>query len=70
MFSATANDYKDIPDGLITGLAFGWKADSKLKNQVKRWLRKGKWAVTIFQAVPAPDSFSIRFKKVVGRCDR
>lgn len=66
IFSDKANNYLDIPDGMITGLAFGSKTDSKLKQQVRHWLKEGNWSVKTSQAMPSLDSFEIRFRPQSG----
>jgi len=52
-------NYKDLPEGMLTGIIFGCKTSNKVKEQIKAWNSSRENPLTIYQAKPSTDSFEM-----------
>jgi len=60
MFAEEPNAALDIPDGMVTGVIFGWKMDPALRWRVQRWIQDSGWTLSQWQA--EPEEYSFRMK--------
>jgi hypothetical protein len=68
IFGTDPDKYKDIPEGMLTGIIFGWKMSDENKKLIRAWNSSRENPLTIYQAEPSSNSFEMVIISENGEC--